>query len=135
MCVCVTKAATCPCCTNCITTQDLSEEKPPLRSAIKAPLPRRIPVTLADPSAFSPVPYTSFIPPPSYISSGTLSPPQQLDGVPLSHGGHASSRASLLPPLAQTDGRNNPPMNQSEGCGREGGRDRSSLLVAGAQAA
>lgn len=44
-------------------------------------------------------------------------------------------RASLLLVLAQMDGQNKPPMNQSEGCGKEGGRDRSSLLVAGAQAA
>lgn len=44
-------------------------------------------------------------------------------------------RASLLPLLAQMDGQNKPPMNQSEGCEKEGGRDRSSLLVAEAQAA
>lgn len=71
--------------------------------------------------------------------SGTLSPPAQLNALPLLlH--NSRTRVCLHAPfpssaLAQMDGQRKQPMNQSEGCGREGGRDISSMLVAGAQAA
>lgn len=68
--------------------------------------------------------------------SRTLSPPQQLNAVPPCSKTpmclHASFPFSLL---AQMDGQRKQPMNQSEGCGKAGGRDISSMPVAGAQAA
>lgn len=95
---------------------------------------------------YSPPPWaahTSFIPPVCFFLlcllgrrfSGTLSLPQQLHPVPLLHNSHVSSRVFPSSVLAQMDGQRKKPMNQSERCGKEGGRDISSMLVAGAQAA
>lgn len=54
---------------------------------------------------------------------------------PLLHNSHVSSCVFPSSVLAQMDGQHKQPMNQSERCGKEGGRDISSMLVAGAQAA
>lgn len=67
--------------------------------------------------------------------SRTLSLPEQLNAVPLLQNSHVSSCVFPFTALAQMDEQHKQPMNQSERCGKVGGRDISSMLVAGAQAA
>lgn len=132
MCVCVPRVAVLVV-FNCITTRHLLQQKLLRDRQSRPPFSIRVFVTSEDPSAFSCVAHTSFIPPAIFPLGHYLLPSNLMQ----SPGGTAAMRlrASLLPPLAQMDGPSKPPMNQSEGCGKEGGRDRSSLLVAGAQAA